>query len=116
MSTSLATAADLSGKVSPQGLRRADNILVYLTKTPEFSRPPQNEFVMDQNDLTFLPHVHAIGNDMPRFKGEPEDFTVCYFQEGVYQGFFKKSPTIVGNYLADIFAGNEDINAFVLSN
>ena len=63
MSTSLATAADLSGKVSPQGLRRADNILVYLTKTPEFSKPPQNEFVMDQNDLTFLPHVLVIPRD-----------------------------------------------------
>jgi plastocyanin len=55
-----ALASDLAGKVSAQGLRKSENILVYLTKTPGFSGPPQNTFAVDQNNLTFLPHVLVI--------------------------------------------------------
>jgi plastocyanin len=55
-----ALAADLSGKVTAQGLRRSENILVYLTKTPKFSEPPKKNFQMDQKNLTFSPHVLVI--------------------------------------------------------
>ncbi len=59
-SISTAFGSDLTGKISPQGLRKLDNILVYLTKTPGFSKPPKQAFVVDQNNLTFLPHVLVI--------------------------------------------------------
>jgi len=55
-----AFALDLSGNVKAQGLRKQDNILVYLTKTPDVTTPPQEAFVLDQNNLTFLPHILVI--------------------------------------------------------
>ena len=55
-----AFALDLSGNVKAQGLRKPDNILVYLTKTPDVTTPPQEAFVLDQNNLTFLPHILVI--------------------------------------------------------
>ena len=60
LSLSAASAAELTGKVSPQGLRTPDDILVYLDKTPGFSKAPQQEYVMDQKNLTFLPHMLVI--------------------------------------------------------
>lgn len=61
MTTTHAFASDLlSGNVKAQGLRKQDNILVYLTKTPDQTTPPQEVFVLDQNNLTFLPHILVI--------------------------------------------------------
>ncbi len=60
-----ASASDLtdsmvSGTIKAQGLRKSDNILVYLTKTPDQVVKPEREYVLDQNNLTFLPHVLVI--------------------------------------------------------
>ncbi|MBU1340157.1 MAG: hypothetical protein KKE44_17815 [Proteobacteria bacterium] len=60
VTTAHAAASDVSGNVTAQGLRKPDNILVYLTKTPDLSSGIQKEFVLDQNNLSFLPHVLAI--------------------------------------------------------
>ena len=61
MTTTHVVASDLlSGIVKAQGLRKPDNILVYLTKTPDQITPPQEAFVLDQNNLTFLPHTLVI--------------------------------------------------------
>ncbi len=51
---------NLTGKVKAQGLRKPEDILVYLTKTPDLASPPETEFILDQNNLTFLPHVLVI--------------------------------------------------------
>ena len=59
-SLSVASAAEISGKVMAQGLMEPNDILVYLTKTPGFTKPPQKTYVMDQRNLTFLPHVLVI--------------------------------------------------------
>jgi len=61
MTTTRVFASDLlSGIVKAQGLRKSDNILVYLTKTPDQITPPQEAFVLDQDNLTFLPHILVI--------------------------------------------------------
>ncbi|MCF6248364.1 MAG: hypothetical protein L3J69_13545 [Desulfobacula sp.] len=53
-------ASNISGRVKAQGLRKQDNILVYLTKTPDQAAPPKEAFILDQNNLTFLPHILVI--------------------------------------------------------
>ena len=61
MTTAHAFASDLlSGSVKTQGLRKSDDILVYLTKTPDQTTLPQEAFVLDQNNLTFSPHILVI--------------------------------------------------------
>jgi plastocyanin len=59
-SISAAGAAELSGQVNALGLREPNDILVYLAKTPGFTEAPTKQYVMDQRDLTFLPHVLVI--------------------------------------------------------
>lgn len=59
-SLSAASAAELTGQVKALGLMEPKDILVYLTKTPGFTKPPQKTYVMDQRNLTFLPHVLVI--------------------------------------------------------
>ncbi len=54
-------AGKITGAVKVKGLRSADNILVYLTKPP--SNPldlTKAQFVMDQQNLTFIPHILPI--------------------------------------------------------
>lgn len=63
-----APAAEITGKVTPQGLRTPEDILVYLDQAPGFSKAPKQEYVMDQKDLTFLPHVLVV----------PEGATVAF--------------------------------------
>ena len=56
-----AEAGNISGKIKVRGLRSPGNILVYLNKAP--STPPEQSakaYVMDQQNLTFLPHVLPI--------------------------------------------------------
>jgi plastocyanin len=54
-----ALAGTLSGKVKAQGLRTAENIMVYLDKieSPVKAAKP---FTMDQKNLTFHPHILPI--------------------------------------------------------
>lgn len=55
-----AAAGEITGKVTAQGLREPKDILIYLDKTPGSDKVPQQDYVMDQNNLTFLPHVLVI--------------------------------------------------------
>lgn len=51
-------AGKITGKVTVKGLRSPANILVYLTNTPPISLDlTKANFVMDQQNLTFLPHI-----------------------------------------------------------
>jgi plastocyanin len=60
MTTAQAFSSTVTGKIKAQGLRKPDNILVYLTKTPDQVSPPKEAFILDQNNLTFLPHILVI--------------------------------------------------------
>jgi plastocyanin len=56
-----AFAGKITGTVKVRGLRSPANILVYLTKAPTVSIDlSKTKFVMDQQNLTFLPHVLPI--------------------------------------------------------
>jgi len=54
-------AGKISGNVKVRGLRSPKNILVYLTKAPQSSEDLSSaKFVMDQRNLTFLPHILPV--------------------------------------------------------
>ncbi len=56
-----AFAGMIKGTVKVKGLRSPANILVYLTKAPTFSSDLSGaKVVMDQNRLTFTPHVLPV--------------------------------------------------------
>lgn len=58
---SQALAGTISGKVKVKGLRSAANILVYLNKAPKPELDiSKAKFSMDQQNLTFIPHVLPI--------------------------------------------------------
>lgn len=57
----LAWAGKIKGTVKVKGLRSPANVLVYLTKAPSGSMDPsKTNFVMDQRNLEFIPHVMPI--------------------------------------------------------
>ena len=59
--TSSAWAGDLKGKVTAQGLRSPENIVVYVDAIPGQTFPkPTQHVVMDQAHLAFGPHVLAV--------------------------------------------------------
>lgn len=58
--TGPASAADLSGKVIPQGLRTAEGIFVYVVKAEVPEDALKQKYVMDQRQLTFIPHILPI--------------------------------------------------------
>ena len=54
-------AGTITGTVKVRELRSPENILVYLTKAPSVSVDlAKSKFVMDQKNLTFLPHILPI--------------------------------------------------------
>jgi len=56
-----AFAGKIKGTVEAQGLRTPDNVVVYLTKTPQQNLDlSKTRFVMDQRNLTFVPHVLPV--------------------------------------------------------
>jgi plastocyanin len=58
---SQALAGTISGKVKVNGLRSAANILVYLNEAPQPELDiSKAKFSMDQQNLTFIPHVLPI--------------------------------------------------------
>ncbi len=57
----MAVAGTISGTVKVKGLRSPENILVYLTKAPPaFVDLSKTKFVMDQQNLTFIPHILPV--------------------------------------------------------
>jgi plastocyanin len=56
-----AFAGKIKGMVKVKGLRTPANIVVYLTKAPPASVDlSKTHFIMDQRDLTFIPHVLPV--------------------------------------------------------
>jgi plastocyanin len=54
-------AGRIVGTVKVRGLRSAANVLVYLTKAPPADVPlSDTRFIMDQRNLTFVPHILPI--------------------------------------------------------
>jgi len=57
----LAVAGTISGTMKVKGLRSPENILVYLTKAPPMDVGfLKATFVMDQQNLSFIPHILPI--------------------------------------------------------
>jgi plastocyanin len=65
----LAQAGDVKGTVTVQGLRSAENIVVYVDEIPgkKFDAPTQH-VVINQRKMAFVPHVTAV------LKGTTVDF------------------------------------------
>lgn len=64
-----AFAGDLKGKVSAQGIRSSENIVVYIDTAARQSFPkPTQHALMDQLHLAFVPHV------LPVLQGTTVDF------------------------------------------
>jgi len=56
-----ALAGEITGAVKVKGLRSPENVLVYLVKGPESPLDTsKTRFVMDQRNLTFVPHVLPV--------------------------------------------------------
>lgn len=54
-------ASEIKGSVKAQGLRKPENIVVYLTKAPATDLDlSKAKFVMDQRNLEFLPNVLPV--------------------------------------------------------
>ncbi len=54
-------AGDIKGKVSVQGLKSAENIVVYIDTIPDKKfEPPTAKPVEDQVHMTFVPHVMVV--------------------------------------------------------
>ena len=54
-------AGKITGSIKVKGLRSPSNVLVYLTNAPSVTIDLSNtKFVMDQRNLTFIPHVLPI--------------------------------------------------------
>jgi plastocyanin len=56
-----ALSGEIKGSIKAQGLRSPENIVVYLTKAPPVDMDlSKTKFVMDQQNLEFIPHVLPI--------------------------------------------------------
>src|SRR6516162_8106072 len=59
----------IQGQVTAQGLKSAGSIAVYIDAIPgKDFKPPEKHAVVDQNKMTFVPHVIAV------LKGTTVDF------------------------------------------
>lgn len=61
-------AGGIKGKVSVRGVRDSRNVVVYIEKVEGEFKPPEEAFIINQKDLTFIPHV------LPVVKGSTVDF------------------------------------------
>ena len=62
------SAGTIKGKVAVKGARDARNVLVYIDEVKGEFKAPKEHVVMNQKDLTFLPHV------LPILQGTTVDF------------------------------------------
>jgi plastocyanin len=76
-----ASAGDVKGKVSVQGIRSAENIAVYVDAIAgkEFPPPAKHE-IMDQKGLKFVPHVMVVlkGTTVEFLNGDPVGHNVYW--------------------------------------
>ena len=69
LSASVGWAGDIKGKIDVQGLRSAENIVVYVDAIPgKAFDPPSQHVTIDQRKMTFIPHV------LPVLKGTTVEF------------------------------------------
>lgn len=61
-------AGDIKGKATCKGARDSRNVVVYIESIEQEIEPPEEHAVMDQKNLTFIPHV------LPVVKGATVDF------------------------------------------
>ena len=61
-------AGDIKGKAICKGARDNRNVVVYIESIEKEFEPPEEHIVMDQKNLTFIPHV------LPVVKGTTVDF------------------------------------------
>ena len=61
-------AGDIKGKVTCKGVRDSRNVVVYIESIDKDPEPSEEHAVMDQKNLTFIPHV------LPVVKGTTVDF------------------------------------------
>lgn len=61
-------AGDIAGTVTTKGVRDGRNVVIYLKKVEGEFQPPEKPLIMDQKDLTFIPHV------LPLIMGTAVDF------------------------------------------
>ena len=50
----------IKGQITVSGVRDVENVLVYVEKAPGVFPPPTNPAMMDQQKLSFIPHVLPI--------------------------------------------------------
>ncbi|MFQ5706360.1 MAG: hypothetical protein ACE5HO_02870 [bacterium] len=55
-----AVAGTIKGKIKVRGARDARDVVVYIDKAPGEFKPPKEHPVMDQKNLTFIPHVLPV--------------------------------------------------------
>ena len=69
MSTGISSAGEIKGKVTAQGMRSPENIVVYVDAIAGKDFPaPAKPVLMDQKKMTFVPHV------LPVLKGTTVEF------------------------------------------
>jgi plastocyanin len=61
-------AGDIKGRATCKGARDSRNVIVYIESIEKESEPSEEHAVMDQKNLTFIPHV------LPVVKGTTVDF------------------------------------------
>jgi len=69
-----ASAGEIAGKVKATGVRKPDNIVVYVRSVPGNFAPPAEPALMDQKDFVFIPHVLPIvkGTKVRFLNSEPK--------------------------------------------
>jgi plastocyanin len=69
-----ATAGGIAGTVKATGVRKADNIVVYVRQVPGTFAPPAAPAIMDQKDFVFIPHVLPVvkGTKVRFLNSEPK--------------------------------------------
>jgi plastocyanin len=71
----LATAqGKITGKITATGVRKPDNIVIYLKSVPGNHPPPATPAIMDQKDFVFIPHVLPVvrGTTVRFLNSEPK--------------------------------------------
>jgi plastocyanin len=79
-------AADITGKVTVQGLRSASNIVVYVDA--QIGGPPSQHVTVDQKKMTFVPHVIAVqrGTTVDFLNSDPVGHNVYWPSVGGNKG------------------------------
>lgn len=85
-----AATGSIKGKITVSGVRDVENVLVFVEKAPGDFPPPKNPAEMDQQKLTFIPHVLPIlkGTKVKFNNSDPVLHNVFWnrSEDGSYEG------------------------------